>query len=90
MDNQEIRTLRLANQQISSTNFKKPEELVQYLGAMQAQEYAMAKWAIGLRIPNLTVQDVDAAIDAGKLFGCIYYAQPGILLYQRIVGGCWH
>ncbi|GED49951.1 hypothetical protein AB6883_15070 [Carnobacterium maltaromaticum] len=41
MDNQEIRTLRLANQQISSTNFKKPEELVQYLGAMQAQEYAM-------------------------------------------------
>ena len=67
MDNQEIRTLRLANQQISSTDFTKPEELVQYLGAMQAQEYAMAKWAIGLRIPNLTVQDVDAAIDAGKI-----------------------
>lgn len=35
MDNQEIRTLRLANQQISSTDFTKPEELVQYLGAMR-------------------------------------------------------
>lgn len=67
MNDQEIRALRLANQQISRTDFKKPEELVQYLGAMQAQEYAMAKWAIGLRVPNLVEKDIDEAIDTGKI-----------------------
>jgi hypothetical protein len=34
---------RLANQQISGTAFTKPEEVVQWLGAMQAQDFGMAK-----------------------------------------------
>jgi hypothetical protein len=42
---------RLINQQIAETTLKKPEEVVSWLGAVQAQEYAMAKWAIGLRLP---------------------------------------
>ncbi len=34
---------------------------------MQAQEYAMAKWAIGLRAQGLTDAAVEAAFDAGTL-----------------------
>ena len=34
---------------------------------MQAQDYAGAAWAIGLRVPGLTGSEVDAAFDAGTI-----------------------
>ncbi|MBN1815291.1 MAG: AlkZ family DNA glycosylase [Anaerolineae bacterium] len=37
------------------------------MGAMQAQDYAMAKWAIGLRLPDSTDRDVEGAIDSGEI-----------------------
>ena len=37
------------------------------MGAMQAQDYAMAKWAIGVRLPNSTDKIVAAAIDKGEI-----------------------
>jgi hypothetical protein len=33
------------------------------MGAMQAQNYAMAKWAIGIRIPDSTDKIVETAIN---------------------------
>lgn len=62
----EIACLRLQNQQIRQSRFQKPGELVSYMGAMQAQNYGMAKWAIGLRT-NSTKNTVDKAIDDGTL-----------------------
>ncbi len=38
---------RLINQQIGKTKFTKPHEIVAHLGAIQAQEFAMAKWGMG-------------------------------------------
>ena len=32
-------TLRLLNQQLVASQFREPEEVVRYMGAMQAQEY---------------------------------------------------
>lgn len=58
---------RLINQQIARTSFQKPHEIVGWLGAMQAQEYAMAKWAVGLRLPNLTDADVETAFNDGAI-----------------------
>ena len=58
---------RLFNQQIAETNFTKPAEIVGWLGAMQAQEYAMSKWAIGLRIPSLKDADVEKAFNEGAI-----------------------
>lgn len=58
---------RLHHQQLSGTNLKKPEEVVQWMGAMQAQEYAMAKWAIGLRLINSTESQVEKAFNEGKI-----------------------
>ena len=51
MNKSDIARARLFNQQIAATNFTQPEEIVRWLGAMQAQDYPMAKWAIGVRLP---------------------------------------
>jgi hypothetical protein len=58
---------RLRNQQITNTAFKKPAEIVNWMIAMQAQEYAMAKWAIGLRLPGTKDVDVEKAFNAGEI-----------------------
>jgi hypothetical protein len=63
----DIVRLRLHNQEITQTRFSRPEEVVSWLGAMQAQEYAQAKWAIGLRLPGVKEIDVEKAIASGKI-----------------------
>jgi len=69
---------RLINQQIAGTQFTTPQEIVQWMGAMQAQDYAMAKWAIGLRVPGLN----DAALE--KAFN------DGSILRTHLLRPTWH
>src|SRR5438552_18591278 len=57
-----IARLRLRNQQIDQHDFRTPAKLVSHLGAVQAQDYAGGKWAIGLRLPNASEADIEAAI----------------------------
>lgn len=61
-----IRNHRLKNQQLTETTFSEPEKLVSHFGAIQAQDYAMAKWAIGLRTEK-TEKDIEDAINEGKI-----------------------
>lgn len=63
----DIRRHRLHNLQITQTTFTQPHEIVQWLVAMQAQEYAFAKWAIGLRLPGITDAIVEAALNEGAI-----------------------
>ena len=63
----DIARLRMANQQISSTKFTKPEEIVSWFGAMQAQDYPAAKWALGVRLPGITDDQVEKALSEGKI-----------------------
>lgn len=58
----EIILLRLYNQQISHNPSQSPEDVVAWMGAIQAQDYAGAKWSLGLRLPNGTEADIDQAI----------------------------
>ena len=58
---------RLVSQQIEMPSFKNPGQLVGWMGAMQAQDYLMAKWAIGVRLPNATSRQIEAAIDKGEI-----------------------
>ena len=62
MDLQDIAHQRLRSQQIEHTNLKLPGEMVPWLIAVQAQDYAGAKWSLGLRLPECTDADVEAAI----------------------------
>ncbi|MCF0053628.1 winged helix DNA-binding domain-containing protein [Dyadobacter sp. LJ53] len=62
MTTDEIILLRLYNQQISHNPSHSPEEIVAWMGAIQAQDYVGAKWSLGLRLPNGTEADIDEAI----------------------------
>lgn len=53
---------RLVSQRIMGEKFKSPEEVVRWMGAMQAQDYLQALWAIGLRMQAATVADIEQAI----------------------------
>src|SRR6476646_6712317 len=46
----DITHTRLRNQRLSAGRFAGPEDVVRWLGAVQAQDYAGAKWALGLRM----------------------------------------
>jgi len=68
MNSSDISTLRLHNQQITATKFKTAKELVGWMGAMQAQDYNQAKWAIGARLPHLTENQIESAFNQGEIF----------------------
>jgi hypothetical protein len=63
----DITSLRLINQQIAATRFKTPRELVGWMGAMQAQDYNHAKWALGVRLPHLTEEQIESAFNQGEI-----------------------
>jgi len=58
---------RIINQQLAGTKFKSAKELVSWMGAMQAQDYAMSKWAVGVRLPNSTDDVIEKAINTGEI-----------------------
>jgi len=69
---------RLWNQGLSAARFTKPEEVVRWLGAIQAQDYAGAKWALALRMRRAT----DAAIERA-------FAE-GAILRTHVMRPTWH
>jgi hypothetical protein len=62
MTEAEIARFRLVNQQIAVSRCQDPAQVVSFLGAMQAQDYLGTLWAIGLRLPGATENDVERAI----------------------------
>lgn len=62
-----ISNIRLLNQQLLNPLFSSPKELVSWMGAMQAQNYPMVKWAVGMRLKSTTMQTVDEALRKGEI-----------------------
>jgi hypothetical protein len=54
--------IRLQNQQLSHQQFNKPGEVVEWMGAVQAQEYQNALWSIGMRLLKTTEAEVEKAV----------------------------
>jgi hypothetical protein len=75
----EIVRYRLHNQFLSQTDLSEPGQVVERLGAVQAQDYAGAKWALGQR---LSVATTDAEID--KDFN------EGKILRTHVMRPTWH
>jgi hypothetical protein len=67
MNLSDISAIRLINQNIARTDFKSAKDIVHWMGAMQAQDYAMAKWAVGVRLPSSTDTAIEAAINKGEI-----------------------
>ena len=58
---------RLRNQHLTGPGLKYPAEVVSWLVAVQAQDYAGAKWALGLRMRRAVDQTVEQAFTAGTI-----------------------
>lgn len=58
----EIADRRLRNQRIAGAGFKRPGEVVAWLGAVQAQDYLGALWALGLRMKTAREEAIEQAI----------------------------
>jgi hypothetical protein len=58
---------RLHHQRLTSPQFNKPADVVRWLGAVQAQEYSPAKWAIGQRMRRATDEAIERAFAAGEI-----------------------
>ncbi len=69
---------RLRNEHLGGIPFQTPEEVVQWFGAVQAQDYGGAKWAVAERATGAT----NAALD--RLF------TEGAILRTHMMRPTWH
>jgi len=58
----EIAIQRLHNQLLERTTLHHPGEVVAWFGAIQAQDWAGAKWSLGLRLPGSTDVDIEQSM----------------------------
>ena len=59
--------IRLLNQQLIVPQFKTPSEVVSHMGAMQAQEYRMMRWAVEMRTLKPSHKAFKEAYDSGRI-----------------------
>ena len=62
-----ITDIRLRSQQLVNPGFDDPRELVAWMGAIQGQDYNMAKWAVGVRLKKANLQRVEEALEKGEI-----------------------
>src|SRR5262249_19853145 len=58
---------RLRNQRLVGPAFAKPEHVVDWLVAVQSQDYTGARWAVGQRTDDATEEDLDRLFDEGAI-----------------------
>jgi len=78
LDTADIARARLNNQLLGREKKSTPGEVVAWLGAVQAQDFAAAKWAIGMRLPQAT----DAAVEKAY--------NKGAILRTHVMRPTWH
>jgi hypothetical protein len=77
-----IRQLRLFNQQLTDTRFDAPGNLVRWLGAVQAQDYLGALWAVGMRLKKGVEEDIEKALEEKSIVrswpmrGTLHFVAP--------------
>jgi hypothetical protein len=63
----ELITERLRNQHLMQPGRRDPVQVVASLGAMQAQDFPAAKWAVGLRAPGCHNANIEEAFNSGAI-----------------------
>ncbi len=63
----DISNIRLLNQQIAAPKFKSVIDIANWMGAIQAQDFSMLKWAVGIRLINSTDKMIESAIGSGEI-----------------------
>ncbi|HEY8223886.1 MAG TPA: crosslink repair DNA glycosylase YcaQ family protein, partial [Pyrinomonadaceae bacterium] len=67
MSRSEIVYQRLNNQRLSFSEFRRPVDVVHWLGAVQAQDFSGAKWALAQRMRDTTDADIEQAYNEGQI-----------------------
>ncbi|WP_411698486.1 winged helix DNA-binding domain-containing protein [Conyzicola sp.] len=83
----DIALLRLGTQRVSRAAVAdaSPADTVRHLLAMQAQDFAGAKWSVGVRTPGSTDAAIEAALAAGEIVrswpmrGTLHFVPPADL-----------
>ena len=73
---------RLFNQRLLGSSFVQPVEVVQWLGAVQAQDYAGAKWSLGMRLDPAAAAVSDTAVEQAF--------DAGTILRTHVLRPTWH
>lgn len=74
--------LRLNHQRIAEPRFTEAEAVVRWMGALQAQDYLQAVWAVGARMQTPALAKVEQAIAEGRIIrtwpmrGTIHFVPP--------------
>ncbi|MBR1576013.1 MAG: AlkZ family DNA glycosylase [Bacteroidales bacterium] len=58
---------RLLNQQLICPQFSTPHDVVSWMGAMQAQDYRMMRWAVGMRTKRPSAKAFEADFNKGRI-----------------------
>jgi len=58
---------RLLNQQLICPQFTTPYDVVAWMGAMQAQEYKMMRWAVGMRTKRPSAKAFEKDYNSGRI-----------------------
>jgi hypothetical protein len=96
MKDHEIARLRLRRQHLTGTPLPTPEAVVGWLGAVQAQEFGVAKWSIARRSRGrVTSADLDRALAASRILrthlfrATWHFVLPADLRWLlRLIGPC--
>ncbi len=67
MDLADIINLRLHNQWLHQSPALDITEIVSRMGALQAQDFAMSKWALGIRKPGAFESEIETAFNSGSI-----------------------
>ena len=59
--------IRLLNQQLVAPQFSDPAEVVGHMGAMQAQEYRLMRWAVAMRTKKPSAKAFKDSYDSGRI-----------------------
>ncbi|MBO7604057.1 MAG: AlkZ family DNA glycosylase [Bacteroidales bacterium] len=59
--------IRLLSQQLICQQFATPAQVVDYMGAIQAQEYRLMRWAVGMRTLRPSLSAFKKAFDGGQI-----------------------
>lgn len=80
-------TARLTAHGFEPARFTTPLEVVTAFGAMQAQDYGQALWAIGSRIPGSTRQDIEDAVNRFEIIRT--WSMRGTIHFVPAVDAKW-
>jgi len=63
----DLSSLRIQNQEVQHQRFSVAKHLVAHMGAMQAQDFQMARWAVGLRLQGSSDTTIVEAYNKGEI-----------------------